>query len=139
MNDSHVHRLMSLPLIEAGLAMIAASALVRTARFAHIARTAAGRPQLRGRAGDAAESRRIARAIVAWARRLPWRTLCFEQGLAATWMLRRRGYPATLYYGVAPIDGELAAHVWVRSGAIDVIGCENAGDYAILARFPPSD
>lgn len=31
--------------------------------------------------------------------------------------------------------GELKAHVWVRSGDLDIIGCENAADFAILSQF----
>ena len=71
-------------------------------------------------------------------RRVPWRALCFEQGLAAQIMLRRRGIASTLYYGAAPDKAEgLSAHVWVRDGAIDVVGCELAPHYGVLAVFPP--
>lgn len=76
-------------------------------------------------------------AVAASARRVPWRAKCIEQGFAAHWMLRRRGVPAVLHYGVARRDGGLAAHVWVRSGANDVIGCENSGDFSEVAHFPP--
>ena len=78
----------------------------------------------------------LRRTVLSWARRLPWRTLCFEQGMAAFVLLRRRGLAATLHYGAATIDGELKAHVWVTSGARDVVGCENKADYGLLARFP---
>lgn len=76
-------------------------------------------------------------AVAASARRVPWRAKCIEQGFAAQWMLRRRSVPAVLHYGVAKRDGGLAAHVWVRSGANDVIGCENSGDFSEVAQFPP--
>lgn len=76
-------------------------------------------------------------AVCAVARRVPWRAKCFEQGLAAQWMLRRRGIAGTLYYGLARNGtGRLKAHVWVRAGDLDVVGCENAGDFAEMARFP---
>ena len=78
----------------------------------------------------------LVRAIRAWSRRLPWRTMCFEEGLSAHWLLRRRGLASTLYYGAATIDGQLKAHVWVRSGSTDVTGCESASQFALLARFP---
>jgi transglutaminase superfamily protein len=79
----------------------------------------------------------VRRVVSGCARRVPWRAQCFEQGLAAQWMLRRRRVAATLYYGVAKgEDRELAAHVWVRAGALDVIGCENSADFSELARFP---
>jgi hypothetical protein len=53
-------------------------------------------------------------------------------------MLRRRGIPSVLYYGAAQDDQTgLSAHVWVRDGDVDVIGCEIAYRFAILAAFPP--
>ena len=75
-------------------------------------------------------------AVKASARRVPWRAKCIEQGFAAQWMLRRRAVPAMLHYGVAKRDGSLAAHVWVRSGSNDVIGCENSAEFAEIAQFP---
>lgn len=85
-----------------------------------------------------AEIETIRRAIDAWTTRLPIRPKCFSRGLAAFWMLRRRGCSARLFYGAATIDGQLKAHVWVRSADLDVVGCEIAGDYALLACFPES-
>ena len=52
-------------------------------------------------------------------------------------MLRRRGVPSILYYGASPDENQgLAAHVWVRDGNTDVVGCEVASRYAVLATFP---
>jgi hypothetical protein len=82
--------------------------------------------------------RRIRWAILTSARRMPSRALCFQQGLAAQFMLRRRGIPSVLYYGAAQDDRSgLYAHVWVRDGDVDVIGGEIAHRFAILATFPP--
>src|SRR4051794_23463273 len=47
------------------------------------------------------EVSRVRWAVVACACRVPWRGMCFEQGLAAQCMLRRRGVPSVLYYGAA--------------------------------------
>jgi hypothetical protein len=81
--------------------------------------------------------RRIRWAIIAAAARVPWRALCFQQGLAAQLMLRRRGIPSVLYYGAAQNDRNgLYAHVWVRDGEFDVIGGEIADRFAILTTFP---
>ena len=77
-------------------------------------------------------------AIVVAARHVPWRAMCFQQGLAAQFMLRRRGIPSVLYYGVAGNDG-LSAHVWVRDGDTNVIGGEIASRFALLATFPALD
>jgi hypothetical protein len=80
--------------------------------------------------------KRIRWAIAVVAPRVPWRTVCFQQGLAAQFMLRRRGVPSVLYYGAAmDCRGELSAHVWIRDGDVDVIGCEMASRYALLAMF----
>jgi hypothetical protein len=80
---------------------------------------------------------RIRRSIARCAGHVPWRTKCFEQGLAAQIMLRRRGVASTLYYGAAPGGTKgLVAHVWVRDRETDVIGGEIASQYAVLAAFP---
>jgi hypothetical protein len=64
--------------------------------------------------------------------------MCFEQGLAAKFMLRRRNVPSILYYGAAPDDRSgLTAHVWLKVDEIDVIGGEIASRYAQLTTFPP--
>jgi hypothetical protein len=82
------------------------------------------------------EIRPIRRAIDAWTRRLPVEPKCFARGLAAFWMLRRQDRAVQLYYGAATIEGKLKAHVWVRSGDQDVVGCDIADQYALLAVFP---
>ena len=81
--------------------------------------------------------RRIRWAIISTAARVPWRTLCFQQGLAAQLMLRRRGIPSVLHYGAAQDDRSgLHAHVWVRDGHIDVVGGEIAHLFSVLVEFP---
>jgi hypothetical protein len=80
---------------------------------------------------------RIRWAVTRVAARVPWRAMCFEQGLAAQLMLRRRGVPAVLYYGAKQDDQSgLNAHVWVCDGDVDIIGGESAHHFAILAAFP---
>ena len=122
-------------LVEAGIAILAASLAIRLVPFRTLAeRLAAGE---RGASpADPETAYWLRRAVLAWARRLPWRALCFEQGLAAFALLRRRRLEATLHYGAATIAGELRAHVWVTSGETEVVGCENKEDYGLLARFP---
>jgi Transglutaminase-like superfamily len=83
--------------------------------------------------------RRVRWALVTATRRAPWHAWCFQQGVAAQLMLRRRGIPSVLYYGAAQ-DGTngLSAHVWVRDGDVDVIGGEMVSHYTVLATFPPN-
>lgn len=73
-------------------------------------------------------------AIEAVAGRLPWSTVCFEKGLAMHRMLRRRGVPAVLHYGIAA--GARAAHVWVEVDGQVVIGGEALNGVAGVATFP---
>ena len=121
-------------LAEAGLAMLGASAAVRLLPFERLARMLE-RPAPGARSADAGTAYWIRRSVAAWGRRLPWRAKCFEQGLAAAWMLRRRGLGYSLHYGAANRDDTVAAHVWVMSGDQGVVGYENREEFAPLARF----
>lgn len=78
-------------------------------------------------------------AIMATAPYLPWKIVCFQEGLALHSMLRRRGIASFLHYGVgqSPERG-LSAHVWVSVDGRIVIGEEGAGSHACLATFPPT-
>ncbi len=79
----------------------------------------------------------ICNAIMRSAHRMPFRAKCFEQGLAAVWLLRRRGVATTLHYGMAKQDEKFVAHVWVMAGEMGVVGCENREEFHELARFQP--
>lgn len=81
--------------------------------------------------------RRARSAVTGWSRRVPWRTVCFQKGLALHWMLRRRGIRSVLLYGARREGDGLAAHVWVDVDGETVIGGEEAPNFACLARFPP--
>ncbi len=121
-------------LAEAGAAIRAASFAIRASEFRIIAerleRPPGGNPPANGETAYW-----IRRAVCAWGRRLPWRAKCFEQGLAAAWMLRRRGLAYQLHYGAANRDGLLVAHVWVMSGQIPIVGHENCESFSLLASF----
>jgi hypothetical protein len=86
---------------------------------------------------DAETVRRARSALIGWSRRVPWRVVCFQKGLALHWMLRRRGIRSVLLYGVRQDGDEIAAHVWIDVDGETVIGGEEAPTFACLARFPP--
>lgn len=125
-------------LAEALAAIVAASLAVRFLPFRHGVR--AGSRSLNANRHD----RRDARwSVVAVARHVPWRALCFEQGLALQWMLRRRGIDARLHYGIgyaeggAPLeDRELAAHVWIVVDGEIVHGGESVAAFKSVAVYP---
>ena len=127
-------------LLEAAFWLAVATFAIATLPFGYLGRLAVF--PVRGQAPlqqtRLAQARRVRCAIISCARRLPWRAKCFQQGLAAQFMLRRRGIPSVLYYGAAPDDRRgLSAHVWVRDCDVDVIGGEIASRYAVLMTFPP--
>ena len=81
--------------------------------------------------------REVRWSVVAVAARVPWRAVCFQQGLALQWMLRRRGIDARLHYGVGRGDGDsLRAHVWVSAGESIVIGGDEAPNFRAVAVYP---
>lgn len=126
-------------LVEAGVLLVLAAGAIKLLRFEQVGRLASrDGPRSDPVSRDSHQMvRRIRWATQAVARRLPFRAKCFETGLAAQWMLQRRGYAPTLYFG-AKLDRsrDMFAHVWVRLADIDVVGCENAGEFALLACFP---
>lgn len=87
-----------------------------------------------------AEVPSIVRAIEALARRVPWRTVCFQKGLALQLMLRRRGISSVLHYGVGRGEAnELAAHVWISVAGKTVIGGDVQNRFHCLATYPALD
>src|SRR5262245_60761568 len=90
-------------LFEATAAIVLASVAIAVLPFRIVVRSAAW-PRRRPPVGPHARSairERVRWAVTASARRIPWRAVCFQQGLATQWMLRRRGIPSTLHYGAA--------------------------------------
>ncbi len=124
-------------LLEALPTLAWASLAIAILPFRRVAATAALPRREQSRA-NRATARKIVWAVDAWARRVPWRAVCFQRGLAVHRMLRRRGYNSVLHYGVAQAEPTgLAAHVWVSIAGQAVIGGEEAPKFACLATFPP--
>ena len=124
-------------LAEALATLALSSAAIRLLPFRKVA-AMAGKDGKAAAAPDAsAQIVRVRWAVDAWARRVPWRTVCFQRGLTAHLMLRRRGYGSRLHYGVAqsPEEG-LSAHVWVTLEGRDVTGGDEAEKFARVATFP---
>ena len=90
-------------LCEAAVLLAIATIAIAVAPFRFVVRTAAwgGRGTSSSLLERLAISRRVRWAVSACACRVPWRAVCFQRGLAAHWMLRRRGVPSVLYYGAA--------------------------------------
>lgn len=142
---SSLRRLWSLPradkllLAEATASLTRASLAISLRPFRAVVEKASELPREGEPDRDTCE-REIAR--VTWAvnvlgRRLPWRIVCFQKGLAVHRLLHHRRIRSTLHYGVAQnvADG-VKAHVWVTHDGRPIIGGEEAVGYTCLATFP---
>jgi len=122
-------------LAEAVVALVAGWAAVRFLPFRTAVRIAS--VEL-GHRAERPDVERVSRAVAVSAKRVPWRAVCFQQGLALQWMLRRRGVDARLQYGVGyDPSSDLQAHVWVTVGDEIVMGREEASAYKSVATYPP--
>lgn len=121
--------------MDALASLIGASIMIRALPFRLTARLAGYRGNPRA-AADMRLARRVRWLVRGWARLLPWRAKCFEQGLAAQWMLRRRGIASRFHYGVARDADEMSAHVWVSIGDAILIGESDAGRHRCLMIRP---
>ena len=76
------------------------------------------------------------RAVRRAAYSVPWRSVCFDQGLALQRLLRSRGVAAVLCYGGSQDGSSLKAHVWVKVGQKVIIGEEEMQGHHLLACYP---
>jgi len=81
-------------------------------------------------------ARRVRWAVEAIARHSPIAFVCFPQTLAGYTMLRRRGVPSTMVYGVArsPVN-KLTAHTWLMMGDRVVLGGEGSAQFTPVERW----
>ncbi|HET9428503.1 MAG TPA: lasso peptide biosynthesis B2 protein, partial [Allosphingosinicella sp.] len=121
-------------LAEALVMLAIASAMVRLLPFRRIVGLA--QSPLRARKPGDVDTDRLRRAVEAWARRVPWRAVCIQCALALHLLLRRRGVPSDLHYGIRNSgDRPLSAHVWLSVDGVTLIGGEAAADHVPVATF----
>lgn len=129
-----------LAVAEALIFLTAASLAIRLLPFRRVARLAAqwgGGGRLPS-ASDDAPVRTCCWAVDRWARRVPWKAVCFQQGVAVQMMLHRRRVRSKLHYGLAQSpDTGLKAHVWISVGGQVVLGGRTSEQFVCLATFPP--
>lgn len=69
-------------------------------------------------------------------KRMPWTCNCMVQALTAKKMLARRGFPSTLYMGLALDEtGGMEAHAWLRYGNIFVSGRIGAERFTVTTVY----
>lgn len=65
-----------------------------------------------------------------------YKSVCYDQALAAKIMLKRRGLAATLYFGLAKDERDtMIAHAWVRCGNKIVTGKAGMERFTVVACF----
>lgn len=118
--------------------LAAASAAIRMAPFRRVVLLASKSPNAKNLTRPhSADVGGLRWAVEAVSRRVPWRTVCFQKGLALHLMLRRRGTPSRLHYGVGKSEkGELAAHVWISVEGQTVPGGDVSGRFSCLVTYP---
>ena len=77
---------------------------------------------------------RVAFAVPRMGARVPWRSSCLVQALAARRWLARHGISTQLVLGARkPVDGDIEAHAWLKAGKRIFVGGD-PGDYREFQR-----
>lgn len=102
--------------------------------FARPVAAQCGRSAPAGRVPEQHLPRKVARIVRKVARHVPFRAVCLPQAMAAQWMLRRRGVPSRLVFGVrrGTADSGLQYHAWLMVGRECVVGAGEVETYAPL-------
>jgi hypothetical protein len=136
---SHRQRWRELPLLaETALALLSATLALKLRPFRQVAQGLIRPTSSRALINPDELTARVRWAVLAAARRLPWRSVCFDQAIATQRLLARRGITADLVYGVRQTEAGYDAHVWVRlpDGQI-IMGGEQASLFKPIALFRP--
>jgi Transglutaminase-like superfamily len=111
--------------------LAAARVALRLTRYAVIQRALAKAP-VRSPPARRLTSIECGRAVERAGRVMP-RAGCLARAVAAEWLLRRDGHPADLTLGVALDPAHhIAAHAWVESNGLIVIGRDDSVPYERL-------
>jgi len=77
----------------------------------------------------------LSKFIKIGSKNIPWNSKCLAQAIAGKLMLRLRGLPGTVYFGVTNSKIKIMdAHAWLRSGKIHVTG-GNGNGFNLLVKF----
>ena len=89
-----------------------------------------------GNGPDNSDGQRVGRAIGRMAARVPWRSSCLVQALAAKRWLSAKGHSSSLYLGVRKLPAEnVEAHAWLMCDGEVVTGGDPTGFILLLS--PP--
>jgi hypothetical protein len=75
---------------------------------------------------------RLARLVETAGRYCPAGTSCLKEALVLSWLMARRGMPATLRIGVGRQGGMFAAHAWLERDGRIILGGGGGNTYTPL-------
>lgn len=84
---------------------------------------------------DIKKVKQISNAIEIMSKHTFWQSKCLAQAYTAKFMLRKRKYKCTLYFGVTKDDNNMIAHAWTRCGLIYVTGGKGHEKFTITGKF----
>jgi hypothetical protein len=117
----------------AAVELVAVDLLIRLLPFARIADRIEGELRWRAPESEAEQAaRRVAWAIAAAKRRIPWTIRCLALAVTANRMLARRGVPSRLWLGVKPASVSIDAHAWLVAEGRVVTGAASQAQYTPL-------
>ena len=68
-------------------------------------------------------------------KKVPFRSLCFEQALAMQMLLKRRGIASEIIFGLNSKNDQLAAHAWCICQGVTLSGEKGKEQFAVLKSF----
>lgn len=77
----------------------------------------------------------LRRAIVSVGRRTPWRSMCFEQAITASLILRILGISYQINFGLNTDNEKLKAHAWLKVNGIWITGYMTSMDFTAVSEF----
>lgn len=127
-------------LLETAYWIVAARLAVLVVPFSRIARHMGGmrepEPGSEQSLAGQAPAREVSWAIERVAPVLPFKVVCLPRALAAWQLLRRRGVPARLHFGIVMTNpNQKQAHAWLDSCGVEVCGYPEALDCVEIGYF----
>lgn len=90
-------------------------------------------------AQDTLTIKRIVKAIKLSQKLLPFHCSCLVLAMATQQLLEHAQQPYELYLGLHKEHGELAAHAWITSQGLAVIGAPQEDEFTPIAQFTPKN
>jgi hypothetical protein len=123
-------------IVRAAYWLLVARILILAIPFQHLAARLSAKPGGAQPDPDPAILDRIGYAVSVAAARVPWRSDCFPQTIAARMLMKRHGLPSRIHLGVERVgDEDLLGHAWLTCGDELVVGGADLERYTEIHRF----